>query len=332
MFRRWAANVPTRASSRRRGNSQRTFACFPSTRIRMRGWDSARRNEWPLPVTTTRSPSMRTCTSAGMSTNSSLILRPASPTSIDVGEEFPAHAHLLRLRLRDDPLRRREDEDPEILRGQVPRLVLLELLALDRKAWLDHTAVVDAPDEADPVQVPAAVLHEFERANVLVVLHHLEHAADQLRRRPDDALGLAGRLGVADRRHRIVEWILEQTITSAVLPEAELVGDLAEALAAQVQAVAADDPPLPSAAEASFLPAEILRPVHSTTSTLKCTFMNSMPSDRETRWERGIRRAWMARRATRQPGRCRLTLTSIPNTPISGSYFIPGKSVSSWIP
>jgi len=120
---------------------------------------------------------------------------------------------------------------------------------------------------------------------------------------------------------------LEQPITSAVLPEAELVGDLAEALAAQMEAVAADDAPFPSAAEAAFLPAEILRPVPSTTAILKRAFMNSMPSVRETRWERGILRARRARRATRQPGRCKLTLTSIPNTPISGSYFMPGKSV-----
>src|SRR5437762_1364841 len=214
-----------------------------------------------------------------------------SPRKFSTMNSDPLTVDRGRRGLRGDPSRRREDDDAEILCGQVPRLVLLELLGFDGEARLDHAAVVDAPDEPDPVQVPTAVLDEFERPNVLVVLHHLEHAADQLRRRPYDALRLAGRLGVADRRHRIVEWILEQPITSAVLPEAELVGDLAEALAAQMEAVAADDAPFPSAAEAAFLPAEILRPVHSTTSILKRAFMNSMPSVRETRWERGILRA-----------------------------------------
>src|SRR5712691_3428134 len=51
--------------------------------------------------------------------------------------------------------------------------------------------------------------------------------------------------------------------TSTVLPEAELVGDLAEALAAQVETVPSHDAALPAAAEAPSLPTEVLRSVHS---------------------------------------------------------------------
>src|SRR5438309_855562 len=158
MFRRWAANVPTSAPSRRRGNSHRIFTCLPSTWSRMRGRDRHRRSGWPL-----------------------------------------------------------------------------------------------AP---------------LGRLDVLVFLHHLEDVADQLRRGADQAFGLAGGFRIADGRHRVVERILQHRSTSTVLPEAELVRDLAEALAAQVETVPPDDASFATAAQAASLPAEVFRPLHSTTSTL----------------------------------------------------------------
>src|SRR3989440_435679 len=247
MLRRWAANVPTSAPSRRRGYSQRTFACLPWMTIWIRGWDSFRRSVVPFADTTMASPS--------------------SPTSTPPGISIVCSNN------------------------------------------------------------PATGLDEFERLDVPVVLHHLQDPADQLRCGPDHAFRLAGRLRVPDRRHRIVERVLQHPITSTVLPEAELVCNLAETLAAEMESVASDNAPLTAAPETALLPAEILRPLHSTTSTLKRSFMNWMPSARDTRCRRGTGRGRFARRETRHPGRCRLTLTSIPNTPISGSYFIPGKSV-----
>src|SRR2546423_1226158 len=260
------------------------------------------------------------------------IPRPASSTSIHVGEELPAHADFLRLRLGDDAFRRRQDQDAEILGREIACLVLLQVRALHGEPRFDHTAIVDAADERHAVKIPAAVLDEFERLDVPVVLHHLQDPADQLRRWPDHAFRLAGRLRVPDRRHRIVERVLQHPITSTVLPEAELICDLAETLAAEMESVASDNAPLAAAPETALLPAEILRPLHSTTSTLKRSFMNWMPSARDTRCRRGTGRGRFARRETRHPGRCRLTPTSIPNTPIPGSYFILGNPAHSWIP
>src|SRR5437867_794031 len=113
----------------------------------------------------------------------------------------------------------------------------------------------------------------------------------------------------------------------AVLPEAELIRDLPEALAAEVHPIPPDDSALPVAPEAADLAAELLARLHSTTSTLNFVRTNSMPSAREIRWARGIRRGAILRCAMRYPGRSRATEMSIPNTPISGSYFIPSKSV-----
>src|SRR5207244_8233987 len=112
-------------------------------------------------------------------------------------------------------------------------------------------------------------------------LHHLQDSADQLRRGPDYAFRLAGRLRVPDRRHRIVERVLQHPIASTVFPETELICDLAETLAAEMESVASDNAPLAAAPETAFLPAEILRPLHSTTSTLKRSFTNWMHSARD---------------------------------------------------
>src|SRR2546427_184996 len=158
-------------------------------------------------------------------------------------------------------------------------------------------------DEGHTVQIPATVLDEFERPDVFVLLHHLEHAADQLRRGTNHAVRLARGLRVPHCHHGVVESILQHGVPSAVLPEAELVGNLAEALPAEVEPIPADDAALASAAQAAPLPTKVLRAVQVTTSTLKRSFMNCIPSSPETRCRRGIRRDLLDRRATRHPGR-----------------------------
>src|SRR2546425_10074182 len=243
--------------------------------------------------------------------------------SVHVRDELAAHANLLRLRLRDHAFRRRQDQHAEILGREVSSLPLFEVRPLDGEPRFDYATIVDASDQGHAVQIPAAVLDQLERPDVLALLHHLQHATDQLRRGADHAVRLAGRLGVPHRHHGVVESVLQHGATSAVLPEAELVGNLAEALPTDVEAVSTHDAALAAATQAPSLPAEVFRPPHTTTSTLKRSFMNCMPSSRVTRCRRGIRRALFERRATRQPGRWRATLTALPHTPLSGSYFLP---------
>src|SRR5207244_5403720 len=89
-------------------------------------------------------------------------------------------------------------------------------------------------------------------------------------------------LGVPHRHHGVVESVLQHGATSAVLPEAGLVGNPAEALPTDVEAVSTHDAALAAATQATPPAAEVFRPPHTTTSTLKRSFMNCMPSSRVT--------------------------------------------------
>src|SRR5581483_1955881 len=119
-------------------------------------------------------------------------------------------------------------------------------------------------------------------------------------------------------------------LTLGVLLESQLRRCLAEALAAHEDLIAADDAALAAAANALVADAasEDLVAHHAQiTSTLNFSRMRSMASSRVALWCRGTLRASRRRRATRPPRRSMTTATFIPKMPISGSYFMPGKSV-----
>src|SRR3989304_2409585 len=87
-----------------------------------------------------------------------------------------------------------------------------------------------------------------------------------------------------------VQGSVKHRAPSAVLPEPELIGNLPETLATQVESVAPDNPALAAASKAAFLPSEGPCLLHSTTSTPHRSFMNWIPSERLIRGLGGMRR------------------------------------------
>src|ERR1041385_231098 len=246
-------------------------------------------------------------------------------TSVDVRQQAPARAGLLGLVLVDHAARGGQDQGAEVAGGQEARLPGVELVLLDGVAGLDDAAVVDGADEGDLVQAAAAVVLVLEGADVGLLLHDLEDAADELGGRGDGGLDLARALGVADDGEGVCEGIVLHGCTSGVLLEAQVARGLAEAVAAQAQPVAAHHGAHLAAAAAAFVHAMVDLAFldderhYWTTSMLNRGTRNALASSRLTRWCAGTERARLRRRLMRWPGFSRVMQTSMPKTPMSGS-------------
>jgi hypothetical protein len=113
------------------------------------------------------------------------------------------------------------------------------------------------------------VLYVLELVDVPVVLHNLQHTADQFRGQRNGAFFLSVRSCIFHYAHGVIEWIaLHFIITSRILLESQLRRDVPEALAAQVHPVPSDYSPSASAAGASNRPSELFLRLHHSTSML----------------------------------------------------------------
>jgi len=90
--------------------------------------------------------------------------------------------------------RRKELDDP-----------LLEVTELDVVTGRDDAGLVQSSIELDDDLAGAVVIDFLELANVAMLLHNLQELDNDLRARSDQALALAGLLGVVDGLERIVE-------------------------------------------------------------------------------------------------------------------------------
>src|ERR1041385_258416 len=236
-------------------------------------------------------------------------------TSVDVRQQATAGAGLLGPVLVDHATRGGQDERAEVARREEAGLPGVELVLLDGVAGLDDAAVVDGADQRDLVEAAAAVVLVLERADVGLLLHDLEDAADQLAGGRDGGLGLAGALRVAEDREGVCEGIVLHGCTSGVLLEAQVARRLAEAVAAQAQAVAAHHRAHLAAAAAALVDAVVDlaflddKRHYSTTSMLNLGTRKARASARVTRWSLGTERVRLLRRLMRWPGFSRVMQT-----------------------
>src|SRR5688572_10983851 len=131
-----------------------------------------------------------------------------SCTSVDVRKQAATGAALLGLVLVDHATGGGEDERAEVTRREETGLPGVELALLDGVAGLDDAAVVDGAHKGDLVEAAAAVVLVLERADVGLLLHDLEDAADELAGGRDGGFRLAGALRVAEDGQGVCEGIV----------------------------------------------------------------------------------------------------------------------------
>jgi len=93
---------------------------------------------------------------------------------------------------------RRQDNEAELTGWEDGPDPLLEAVDWDIVTGADGTALVQAAVEVDDDLLLAAVINNFEVANVAVALHHAEELHDDLGRGADEHLALATALGTCD--------------------------------------------------------------------------------------------------------------------------------------
>src|ERR1041385_7381589 len=172
------------AFSLRRGSSFVMTRVSPST-FTATSWLRKGRVRVPLgPLTTVVLAPGATVTALGMAILWTVSARVGiSFTSVDVRQQATAGAGLLGPVLVDHATRGGQDERAEVARREEAGLPGVELVLLDGVAGLDEAAVVDGADQRDLVEAAAAVVLVLERADVGLLLHDLEDAADQLDRK-----------------------------------------------------------------------------------------------------------------------------------------------------
>src|SRR3990172_5045452 len=333
MLRMCAAQVPASARSRLRASFALMKSWPESASSRTSGWTNARVSSPFGPLTFSAPPSSFHVTPLGNSTSSLTCRTPMfpPPLSVHVGKQAPADPELLGFAVRDDALGRRQDEDAEVLRGQVALLELDNLAEAHGEPGAHGAAPVDLARERHGEGAGPAVLDEGEGRDVALVLHDLEDPPEELRGGLEVAGAVPRELRVADSHEGVGERVVlhgRWSSSLAVLLEADLGGDFPEALAAQVHPVAAHDPALAVAALAALAPGlEFLSrsghiqipsaPNFSTSHPWACLAV--------IRCVRGMCLRARRRFETRPPGRRSDTQTSIPKIPISGLYFWLGK-------
>src|SRR5690606_2864137 len=159
------------------------------------------------PFTVTVWPSMVTSTPAGTVTGSFPMRDMSSTPSPDVGEDFPAHAVLLRLLVGLQAARRRDDRDAEAAQdpGQVVVLGVHPQTGLRHAPEAGDAALAVAPvlQLDDQVLADLGVLHVVG-GDVTLLLEDLRDRDLELRVRHDHAV-VVGRVGVAQTREHVCD-------------------------------------------------------------------------------------------------------------------------------